>query len=181
MHSPSKPLPVWYATNKEVTWGSVKTFHANTEYTVSILIAIKDGVDIKVKADKGALVSALANGSAKCSKVTITGKISVSGNETAGTDGGDYEIFGFCQNGTFTNCTNKANITSSCRVKYYYESRAAGIANFGTFKNCKNTGTISVTGYMPSLESLYAAGISMIGTLTGCNKIKKRKCCDGRQ
>lgn len=127
------------------------------------------GVDIKVKADKGALVSALANGSAKCSKVTITGKISVSGNETAGTDGGDYEIFGFCQNGTFTNCTNKASITSNCRVKYYYESRATGIASFGTFKNCKNTGTISVTGYMPSLESLYAAGISMMGTLTGCS------------
>ena len=127
------------------------------------------GVDIKVKADKGALVSALANGSAKCSKVTITGKISVSGNETAGTDGGDYEIYGFCQNGTFTNCTNEANITSSCRVKFYYESRATGIASFGTFENCKNAGTISVTGYMPSLESLYAAGISMSGTLTGCS------------
>lgn len=47
------------------------------------------GVNIKVKGDKGVLVSALANGSAKCNKVTITGNISVSGNETTGSDAGD--------------------------------------------------------------------------------------------
>lgn len=126
------------------------------------------GVDIKVKSDRGALVSALCNGSAKCSEVTITGKISVSGNEPVG-DEGDYEIYGFCRTGTFKKCTNKAVITADCSGRISEGSYTTGIANYGTFKNCKNTGNISSKGTMQgSRTELGVAGISIRGTLTGC-------------
>lgn len=127
------------------------------------------GVDIKVNSDMGALVSALCNGSANCSGVTITGKISVSGNGTGGEDGGDYEIYGFCHNGSFEKCTNKTVITANCSDTSFGESFVAGIAKFGTFKNCKNTGNISSKGTMRGTGvALAAVGISIRGTLTGC-------------
>lgn len=160
----------------------IKGYTANvnaSEYTnVSLFGKTKDatfknltlsGVNINVKSDYGAQVSALANGSATCSKVTVTGKITVSGNETTSWDTMEYDIYGLCTNGTFTNCTNKANITANCRVKYYVGSFAAGIARFGTFKNCKNTGTISMTGTATSDEYMNVAGISIRGTHTGCS------------
>ena len=126
-------------------------------------------VNIKVKSDKGALVSALANGSAQCNKVTVTGKISVSGNETISYDAMEYDINGFCEIGTFTNCTNKANITANCRTKHFVGSSVSGISGYGTFKNCKNTGTLSLTGSASSEEPLSVSGISTLGTHTGCS------------
>ncbi|MGN0311949.1 MAG: ZmpA/ZmpB/ZmpC family metallo-endopeptidase-related protein [Lachnospiraceae bacterium] len=126
-------------------------------------------VNINVKSDYGAQVAALANGKATCSKVTVTGKISVSGNETISYDPMEYDINGFCEIGTFTNCTNKANITANCRMKHFVGGSVSGISGFGTFKNCKNSGTISLTGFASPGEALYVAGISAKGTHTGCS------------
>lgn len=124
-------------------------------------------VAIKVKSDKGVLVSALCNGSAKCTNVTIDGTISVTGEETKG-EYADYEIYGFCKNGTFKKCINKTKISVDCEIKDS-ESRVAGIANFGTFKNCINTGSISTKGSVQTTAgALGAAGVSISGTLTGC-------------
>ena len=126
-------------------------------------------VNINVKSDNGCQVSALANGSATCSKVTVTGKITVSGNETTSWDTLEYNISGLCNSGTFTDCTNKANITANCTVKYYVGCYVAGIANFGTFKKCKNTGALSLTGTATSDEPLSVAGISIRGTHSSCS------------
>lgn len=92
----------------------IKGYTANvnaSEYTnVSLFGKIKDAtfknltlsdVNINVKSNYGAQVAALANGSAKCSKVTVTGKITVSGNETTSYDAMEYDINGFCEIGTF--------------------------------------------------------------------------------
>lgn len=81
----------------------------------------------------------------------------------------EYDINGFCEIGTFTNCTNKANITANCRTSHFVGSSVSGISSFGTFKNCKNSGTISLTGFASSGETLHVAGISAKGTHTGCS------------
>lgn len=138
-------------------------------------------VNISIEGDAGAHVAALSNGSAKCSKVTVTGEIFVSGNETTSWETMEYEVYGFCDSGTFTNCTNKADLTAECRVSYFVGNYIAGIAEYGTFKNCKNSGTISVTGNAASGEVLHVAGISVAGTLTGCSNLGtiKAKCLNG--
>ena len=160
----------------------IKGYTANvnaSEYTnVSLFGKIKDAtfknltlsdVNINVKSNYGAQVAALANGSAKCSKVTVTGKITVSGNETTSYDAMEYDINGFCEIGTFTNCTNKANITANCRTGHFVGSAVSGISGFGTIKNCKNTGTLSLTGFASSGEPFSVAGISVSGRHTGCS------------
>ncbi|MGN0170702.1 MAG: ZmpA/ZmpB/ZmpC family metallo-endopeptidase-related protein [Lachnospiraceae bacterium] len=150
-----------------------------SEFTyVSLFGKIKDatfknltlsGVNINVKSNYGAQVAALANGKAKCSKVTVTGKITVNGNETTSYDALEYDINGFCEIGTFTDCTNKANITANCRTSHFAGISVSGISGFGTFKNCKNAGTLSLTGYASSGEPFSVAGISVSGEHTGCS------------
>ncbi len=150
-----------------------------SEFTyVSLFGKIKDAtfknltlsdVNINVKSDYGAQVAALANGKATCSKVTVTGKINVSGNETTSYDAMEYDINGLCEIGTFTDCTNKASITANCRTSHFAGISVSGISGFGTFKNCKNSGTISLTGFASSGEPFSVAGISVSGTHTGCS------------
>ena len=97
-------------------------------------------VNINVKSDYGAQVSALANGSATCSKVTVTGKITVSGNETTSWDTLEYDISGLCNSGILKDYNKTLTKKELCRlVVQWYQAMGNKLPKQKTTSPFKDT------------------------------------------
>lgn len=86
--------------------------------------------------------------------ITVSGKLSASGivNSLGG-------IVGSLDDGSITNCTNKADITVTGAAGAA-AAGVAGTASATTVKNCTNSGAISISGPIDGGRSYRAAGVT---------------------
>ena len=86
--------------------------------------------------------------------ITVSGKLSASGivNSLGG-------IVGSLDDGSITNCTNKADITVTGAAGAA-AAGVAGTASAATVKNCTNSGAISISGPIDGGRSYRAAGVT---------------------
>ena len=95
--------------------------------------------------------------------ITVSGKLSASG--IINTLGG---IVGSLNDGSITNCTNKADITVTGAAGAA-AAGVAGTASAATVKNCTNSGAISISGPIDGGRSYRAAGVTNIaGKVISC-------------
>ena len=86
--------------------------------------------------------------------ITVSGKLSASGIiNTLGA------IVGSLNDGSITNCTNKADITVTGAAGAA-AAGVAGTASAATVKNCTNSGAISISGPIDGGRSYRAAGVT---------------------
>ena len=86
--------------------------------------------------------------------ITVSGKLSASGIiNTLGA------IVGSLNDGSITNCTNKADITVTGAAGAA-AAGVAGTASAATVKNCANSGAISISGPIDGGRSYRAAGVT---------------------
>lgn len=95
--------------------------------------------------------------------ITVSGKLSASGIiNTLGA------IVGSLNDGSITNCTNKADITVTGAAGAA-AAGVAGTASAATVKNCTNSGAISISGPIDGGRSYRAAGVTNIaGKVISC-------------
>ena len=95
--------------------------------------------------------------------ITVSGKLSASGIiNTLGA------IVGSLNDGSITNCTNKADITVTGAAGAA-AAGVAGAASAATVKNCTNSGAISISGPIDGGRSYRAAGVTNIaGKVISC-------------
>ena len=95
--------------------------------------------------------------------ITVSGKLSASGivNSLGA-------IVGSLNDGSITNCTNKADITVTGAAGAAVAG-VAGTASAATVKNCTNSGAISISGPIDGGRSYRAAGVTNIaGKVISC-------------
>lgn len=112
--------------------------------------------DIHISVKSGGNFAALAayGQGTTFENITVSGKLSASGivNSLGG-------IVGSLDDGSITNCTNKADITVTGAAGAA-AAGVAGTASATTVKNCTNSGAISISGPIDGGRSYRAAGVT---------------------
>lgn len=120
-------------------------------------------VHISVKSDGNFAALAAYGQGTTFENITVSGKLSASGIiNTLGA------IVGSLNDGSITNCTNKADITVTGAAGAAAVG-VAGTASAATVKNCTNSGAISISGPIDGGRSYRAAGVTNIaGKVISC-------------
>ena len=112
--------------------------------------------DVRISVKSGGNFAALAayGQGTTFENITVSGKLSASGIiNTLGA------IVGSLNDGSITNCTNKADITVTGAAGAA-AAGVAGTASAATVKNCTNSGAISISGPIDGGRSYRAAGVT---------------------
>lgn len=139
-------------------------------------------VNINVQTEDYATVGALVSQAEKCTfdNVHVSGKISVksirenplrvTGFDIGGIVGKSKSDF-YGKYGTFTNCSNSANITVYCKnSQYSYGANVGGLSGgeYSKMTKCTNSGNISLSGYGGSGTN---GGMNVAGLVNVCDRI----------
>lgn len=139
-------------------------------------------VNINVQTEDYAIVGALVSQATKCTfnNVHVSGKISVSSTRENPLRSTGFDVGGIVgksmgdsngKYGTFTNCSNSANITVYCKnSQYSYGAKVGGLSGgeYSKMTKCTNSGNISLSGYSGALHDV---GMHVAGLVNACDRI----------